>query len=451
LSQLPLSLLQADYNYNINTPQGRILLRGQGNQVYSPDNYLLIVDASGDDTYAGGAGTQNMAHGISVILDLAGNDHYVNSLEKVPSFGAGVFGYGILMDIKGNDVYSAQYASQGVGIFGTGILYDAQGTDTYTGINNLQGSGSFGTGLLVDNQGSDRYSMYGYGQGFGSTKGLGLLLDSSGNDQYMGLEDKYPNGGPFGASRHVHFIQGAGYGRRADDIDGDSWAGGVGMLIDGAGNDRYSCDIFCQGTGYWYSLGFLVDKSGNDIHRTGAYSLGGTPHFSVGIYQDDAGSDRYQVRASQSLGKGRDWSIGWFEESGGNDFYLGSHGILGSADINGIGIFWDKQGDDNYVSFAELFATEASYGQSKIEVTGLRELMLTLGLFVDGGGQDNYLFVPKDYKHGKYIDEDINPQIFITNSTVGNNQIWCHPTIPHDVKKAYGCGIDTNDLIKGLP
>ncbi len=447
LSKLPISVLASDYDFNLNTPLGRIVLRGKGNQAYPADDYLLIVDASGDDTYFGGAANRNMAHGMSLLLDLSGNDHYSHVSGKIPSWGAGVFGYGILMDLQGDDQYSAAYASQGVGIFGTGILYDALGKDSYMGIGDLQGSGIFGTGILIDHQGSDRYALYQYGQGYGFTKGVGLLLDTSGDDRYIGLEDKYPNGGPFGPNRHVHFAQGAGFGRRGEEIDGHNWAGGVGMLVDGAGNDHYEGDVFSQGTAYWYSLGFLVDKSGDDYHRTGVYSLGSAPHFAVGIYQDDAGSDRYKVRISQSLGKGRDWSIGWFEDSAGNDYYQGHHGNLGSADANGIGVFWDKKGNDTYISFADLFNEEASYGQSKVDATGLRELMLTLGLFVDGGGKDNYLIVPKGYKQGKSLDEDINPQILIANTAVGNNKIWCRPTIPHNVKKAYGCGIDADSKL----
>jgi len=438
LSQLNLSALLGDADYTVDTPQGKIIISGKGDRIYPPGDYLLIIDGAGNDTYSGGAATRDISHGVSVTIDLAGNDQYSSSQGTVPSFGAGIFGYGVLMDMQGNDTYEAEYTSQGIGIFGTGILYDAQGQDTYRGIGNLQGSGSFGTGLLIDNQGSDRYSLYRYGQGYGFTKGVGLLLDSEGDDHYIGMEDKYPNGGPFGADKHVHFAQGAAYGRRADHSDGHSWAGGIGMLIDGTGNDRYECDVYCQGTGYWYSLGMLVDKTGDDYHRSGVYSLGGSPHFAVGIYQDDSGSDRYKVRISQSLGQGRDWSIGWFEDSAGNDQYLGHHGILGSADVNGIGVFWDKNGDDTYLSFSE-----PAYGQSFVEgASGLRELMFTLGLFVDGGGKDHYLLVPEKYNQSKLEEVDINPKDLVTNPVAGNNRVWCRPSIPRDAKRAYGCGID---------
>jgi hypothetical protein len=448
LSQLEQNSLIGNYDYNLETPQGRIVLSGKGEQVYPSDNYLLIVDVAGNDTYSGGAATLHISQGVSVTLDLAGSDRYSSPPGTTPSFGAGIFGYGVLIDMQGDDQYEAQYQSQGIGIFGTGILYDVHGQDTYRGIGNLQGSGSFGTGLLIDNEGSDRYFLYRFGQGFGFTKGVGLLLDRAGNDQYIGLEDKYPNGGPFGADRHVHFAQGAGLGRRGDYTDGHSWAGGVGMLVDGAGNDRYECEIYGQGTAYWYSLGFLVDKMGDDSYDGGIYSLGSSPHFGVGVFQDDRGSDRYTGIKSQSLGKGRDWSIGWFEESAGNDWYRGSHTTFGTADVNGIGIFWDKQGDDTYLSLLE-----PAYGQSSMEgVSGLRELMFTLGLFVDGAGQDNYLLLPENYKPtDKFYREITDTKNLLTHPIVGNEQVWCRPTVPREVKRAYGCGIDAQSVVTKVP
>ncbi|HEY9706139.1 MAG TPA: hypothetical protein V6C58_27130, partial [Allocoleopsis sp.] len=354
------------------------------------------------------------------------------------SFGAGIFGYGILIDVKGNDEYTANYISQGSGIFGTGILADYSGNDIYKGIAHIQGSGTYGTGLLIDNEGSDRYFLYRLGQGYGFTKGVGLLLDGTGDDQYIGLEDKYPNGGPFGAEKHLHFAQGFALGKRNDGVDGNSWGGGLGILIDGTGNDRYECEIYCQGSAYWYSMGILTDKAGNDYHNGGAYSLAGVPHFAIGIYQDDGGNDEYTGFISQSLGKGRDFAIGWFEDSEGNDWYQGSYSTLGSADVNGIGVFWDKKGDDTYLSLPNL-----NYGSSQMESPGLRDIMFTLGLFVDGEGEDKYLLLPKEYKpDGKFQVRKEQIKQLSNHPVAANNKTWCNPVDPRPSKRAYGCGID---------
>jgi len=441
LSALDASKLAGNYDYRIATPLGKIVLSSGGDSTYPDDDYLLIVDLAGDDTYQGGAATRRFATGLSVTLDLAGSDRYESPDDIVPSFGAGIFGYGILIDTQGSDRYSAAYLSQGVGVFGTGILYDVEGNDHYQGIGHLQGSGSFGSGLLVDNSGDDRYELYQYGQGYGFTKGFGLLLDSEGSDRYLALEDRHPNGGPFGAEHHIHFVQGAGFGRRGDFSDGHSWAGGIGFLVDGRGDDRYECEIYGMGTAYWYALGILVDKEGNDYRNGGWYSLGSSPHFGIGIHQDDGGSDRYEGILAQSLGNGRDWSIGWFEDSAGDDWYRSSQMTFGTGDVNGVGVFWDKTGDDTYLAFAE-----PSYGQARLEsAEGLRGLMFTLGLFVDGGGRDRYLLLPEGYDPFDSTQAEITDVAgFQVHPQVGRDRVWCRDTYLNDVPGAYGCGLDSN-------
>src|SRR5690606_23337424 len=92
--------------------------------------------------------------------------------------GCGIFGYGMLLDLAGDDVYRAHEFGQGCGIFGTGILRDAAGNDSYLGTGHLQGCGWFGSGVLIDNAGDDGYSLYQFGQGYGGTLGVGVLVDS---------------------------------------------------------------------------------------------------------------------------------------------------------------------------------------------------------------------------------------------------------------------------------
>ena len=68
---------------------------------------------------------------------------------------------------------------------------------------------------------------------------------------------------------NTSMCQGVGMGRRADYTDGHSWAGGVGMLVEGGGDDTYSCSVFGQGCAYWYGVGLLVDKAGADQKNPG--------------------------------------------------------------------------------------------------------------------------------------------------------------------------------------
>jgi hypothetical protein len=69
-------------------------------------------------------------------------------------------------------------------------------------------------------------------------------------------------------------------------------------------------------------------------------------------------------------------------------------------------------------------------------------IKLVLGLFVDRGGKDNYLLVPEKYNQSKLEEVNLAPKNLITNPVAGNNLVWCRLSIPHDVKRAYGCGID---------
>ncbi len=426
------------FSFSADTPLGRIAICGGGQDVYPAGDYLLIIDTGGSDIHHGGAGCTSLEVPASITIDLAGDDIYENYDEYQPAFGAGIFGYALCYDLAGNDEYYSPYASQGCGIFGTGILRDFAGNDSYGGIGHLQACGMFGTGMLIDNAGDDEYQLCYYGQGYGFTMGCGMLLDKEGNDKYTGKMEGEPNGGPFGAERFIHFAQGAAYGRRADFTDGHSWAGGVGILADGAGDDEYQCEVYGQGTGYWYATGMCVDKGGNDVHHAGWYSLGGAPHFAVGIMQDDGGDDRYILRQMQSMGNGRDFSLGWFEDRAGNDYYQGGIMTFGVGDLNGIGVFWDKAGDDTYI------AKGPSFGQSRMEAAGsLRDYMLTLGMFVDGGGADRYCLLPGD------ITPTGEPTVELASLDglellpfTGDGKMWTRATDQNTTPGSFGCGID---------
>ena len=65
------------------------------------------------------------------------------------------------------------------------------------------------------------------------------------------------------------------------------------------------------------------------------------------------GDDQYNAQSdfgkiTQILGGGRDFSAGWFIEAGGNDAYHFGNRSGGIGDVKGIGILWDRGGDDSY-------------------------------------------------------------------------------------------------------
>jgi hypothetical protein len=180
--------------------------------------------------------------------------------------------------------------------------------------------------------------------------------------------------------------QGVGFGKRADYIDGHSWAGGIGFLIDGAGNDRYSAGLFAQGCAYWYAIGLLSDVSGDDSYDAPWYVQGSGAHFALGILLDSDGSDTYTAAMNMAQGAGHDFTLGVLIDENGNDVYNAPYLSLGGGNANGIGFFWDKQGDDRYNTTATL-----TLGRSNTLSRGsLRDYINTIGFFVDTGGNDQY-------------------------------------------------------------
>ena len=77
-------------------------------------------------------------------------------------------------------------------------------------------------------------------------------------------------------------------GRRGDGSDGHAWAGGVGALLDGDGNDVYTAGNWSMGTGYWFGIGMLHDRAGDDEYHSAVYSQASGAHFCIGTLIDEA-------------------------------------------------------------------------------------------------------------------------------------------------------------------
>lgn len=428
------------FRVDIPTPYGIVALHDGRADTYNRRNYLLIVDTKGNDTYLGVGGTSSAEHPVAVVIDLQGNDRYLQDASlasrgvagvpdrktrrMAPCIGGAVFGYAFVLDMEGNDLYRSLGMTQGGAAFGVGGLIDSAGEDRYECYVNGQGSAEWGIGLLVDRAGSDHYRCFSMAQGYGGTKGYGLLLDVDGDDTYIAEDRTLDFPSPQTDKHNVSMAQGAGNGRRADYTDGHSLAGGIGVLVDGAGNDRYSCGVFGQGVGYWYGLGILSDGGGEDEYEGVWYVQGASAHFAVGILEDVSGDDRYIATMNAALGAGHDFSLGWLIERSGNDTYRAPNLSLGGGNANGIGIFWDAAGDDRYEVQPSI-----TLGRSYIGARGsLRERALCLGLFCDTGGKDVY--------------PDVLP-------VARDNALWTQSGASQPpMQREYGAGIDCEEPLK---
>ncbi len=398
------------FRWEVDTQWGRIVLSGGSNDTYKEEPTLLLIDTGGSDTYLNCASNRTATNWLSIVLDTSGDDRYLSdsglattTIERFAgrrsNSGSGpasaAFGVSVLVDSNGNDLYRSHRAGLGSAVFGVAYLEDSTGNDVYDAYTNAQGSAQFGIGILDDWKGDDQYSVFQNGQGFGGVMGMGMLIDRLGADRYTANTTTIDFPSAQNSSLNLSMAQGAATGRRADYLDGHSLSGGIGILLDEVGDDRYLGSVFAQGVGYWEGCGLLWDEAGNDIYEAQWYAQGASAHFGIGLLDDAGGDDQVSAALNMAMGAGHDFGIGMMLNSAGKDSYRAPNLSLGAGNANGIGVFVDDMGDDSYES------TGITLGQASEAPKGsLRERALALGLFLDLGGTDTY---PAAVSHAKNL------------------------------------------------
>ena len=255
----------------------------------------VIDDRQGSDSYISGIFSQGAGFlGLGILRDGDGNDTYVAEMQS-QAFGY-VMGSGLLLEKSGNDTYHTQMSqtdilryddhyltlSQGCAFGsrpdysgGIGLLLDSRGNDIYS--SDIFGQGVaywFAVGALVDRGGHDRYCSYQYAQGSGVHLAFGLLFDASGDDGYL--------------SKGVS--QGCGH-----DLS-------LGLLADFSGNDWYTATDLSQGAGNANGTGIIYDADGNDVYAAKSkVNVNGYGNYrrefgSIGLHLDRRGRDFYSAR-----------------------------------------------------------------------------------------------------------------------------------------------------------
>jgi hypothetical protein len=322
--------------------------KGAGSNVGTDMFFSLCIDLSGNDWYYAdkdNMGIGSAIMGLGMLFDFIGNDQYIS---RDFSLGSGIFGIGILEDSNGDDTYTCRCAGQGIGFFGGGFLRDLKGNDNYRACLWSQGAAcTWGFGLLEDDEGNDIYTIQqrytdilryedhslSLSQGFASglrpyaSGGIGILWDKAGNDVYTS----------------DIFGQGVSY-----------WFS-LGALIDDGGHDRYISYQYAQGAGIHLAVGLLLDKGGNDSYVSKGVSQGCGHDMAFGLLLDEAGSDQYSI-SDLCIGAGNANGIGLFYDASGVDTYGVKNSIttLGYGDYRpergygSLGIFCDAEGEDFY-------------------------------------------------------------------------------------------------------
>jgi hypothetical protein len=404
----------------IDTAAGAIVIGGRGRNVYSFDQMpevACVIDLGGDDEYH--EGVAGVDHPVMVILDLAGNDAYRGSRPGIQ--GSAILGASLLVDVAGDDLYEGQDVCQGACIGGVGILVDFAGNDRYHGYRRTQAAALAGLGLLLDFAGNDDYRAAMWAQGLGHPLGFGLLDDVQGNDHYYcggQWPDSYPE-----TPGYEGWGQGIGSGIR------QVASGGIGVLLDGAGDDVYEFDYIAHGGGYWCGVGLARDFAGNDqrFGSTGsAYNGGprGEPefqrfgcgfgcHYALGFCFDDAGDD-FCRGTIMNQGFGWDCSVGVLCDFGGHDKYQtngSGASVQGQGAQASLGILFDWDGNDEYVGSGQGYANSGTNYHAQPACGG------NFSFVIDEGGEDKYgcgavdnTYIQRGSAGGFLIDRPSRPQ-----------------------------------------
>lgn len=394
------SLPTESFDWHVDTVWGKIRLCGGAATVHEGP-HLLILDTGGNDRYINLPANHSGSNWASVVLDTSGDDMYLsdtalaettvaewegrrNGRQYAGPAGA-LYGYTCLIDVSGNDTYRSHRPGLASARFGFATLLDLAGNDCYEGYGDGLGFANFGAAVLEDMVGDDVYLGFNQVQGVGQTMGCGMLIDRAGNDLYTANDTVIDFPSPQSAEHNVSMAQGAGNGLRADYTHGRSLSGGVGILYDIAGDDKYSCGVFGQGVGYWKAVGMLWDQDGRDEYLGQWYAQGASAHFAIGYLDDADGADVYRAPMNMAQGAGHDFGVGMLVDRAGNDLYEAPNLSLGAGNANAIGVFVDMAGSDTYRTKG------ITLGSAAAAVNGsLRSRALCFGLFLDLGGDDEY-------------------------------------------------------------
>jgi hypothetical protein len=372
------------------TPAGAIIVGGKGPNTYQLDkmgDVAAVIDLGGDDTYVDGI--VGLARPVLVLIDLAGNDVYKGTRPGIQ--GGAILGVSMLLDLEGNDTYQAVDVAQGSCVAGIGILVDYAGNDRYLGLRRVQGQALCGVGILIDRAGKDDYHAAMWAQGFGAPLGFGLLDDIEGDDHYFSggkWRDSYPE-----TPGCEGWGQGVGAGLR------QVANGGIGVILDGSGDDVYEFDYLAHGGGYWCGAGFARDFGGNDKRLITRKAYDGTArfepkfqrfacgwgcHYSVGYLFDDNGDDQYEGTI-MGTGMGWDCAVGVLCDFGGNDRYEATSGLTEACGAQAsLGILYDYDGDDVYVGYGQ------GYAPGDISYHTMPTCGGNFSFLIDYGGKDKY-------------------------------------------------------------
>ena len=359
---LPANAWQGREPFILTTDLGEVVLLGPGDDRYQGAP-LLLVDFGGSDSLLL---EQSRPGAVSLLLDLDGNDCW----SAADSFGgAALMGAVWLEDRGGDDLWLGGVCGPGFAACGASVLLDRNGNDHYSAACAGQGAALSGLSLMLDEAGDDSCTAGIIAQGALLGRGTALLADLRGND-FRRAGGRTPDWRDPEATRS--WAQGASLGLRPFA------AGGLACLYDRSGNDTCQADCFAQGAGYWGGVGLLIDRAGNDSYTAGRYAQGVGLHFAAGCLIDAAGDDSYRLLRGVGQGAGEDRALGLLVEYEGDDAYSAGWMSRGAGGTGGVGLLLEMAGNDLYETGLKL---DSGAGYRWQELAGL-------GFLFDCAGRD---------------------------------------------------------------
>lgn len=392
------------------TPYGGLLVGGPGPNRYYDVQASIIIDVGGNDTYEVDYDLERLGrYPLRLLIDLDGDDVYSHRTPVGP--GAGVFGLGILLDQAGNDIYAQGVDpmrgrerekllfhdsisgmewvdparvygdagpgsldggfSYGAAYFGIGLHIDVAGDDTYLVDKWALGAAyGPGVGILSDKAGDDWYVAALQSIGIGFNKGVGVLRDEgAGKDLYQSWGVYQSHYGP--GIGFDGFGIGVGSAWRSEvhnNTDWDCYVGGLGLVDDGGGDDRYIGSTFGLGNGFSAGIGMLVDNAGDDVYlamkgeEEEHSGLGEGIHHGIGMLLDRAGNDIFSGGATS--GSGWDLGVGFLIDVSGDDTYTDYHRLgfkPAHAQVQSLAVFLDGGGEDTVTEWSNDWANASLF------------------------------------------------------------------------------------------
>ncbi|UCD74012.1 MAG: VCBS repeat-containing protein [Phycisphaerales bacterium] len=353
---------------------GWIVIGSRAANRYDMAKIAAVVDPGGNDEYY----ATDLRLGCRVIIDYSGDDTYTGTADQGPA--AALLGASFIDDRAGNDQYEGALLSTGAAMYGVSLLLDRAGHDTYIGSEWSIGAACYGAAMIFDlGGGSDKYLGDFLCEGVGGPRGFGCIIDDNGRDLYRA---NGPTSSAYGTPAvYQSFSQGMAFGYR------QYASGGVGLISDLGGDDRYEAGEFAQGGAYYWGLGVLHDANGRDLYYGNRYGQGFGVHQAAGILADEAGDDTYWSMTAASQGAAWDIGVGLLIDRAGNDTYQCDGLGQGGASQQAIALFVDMAGVDRYVAGGGATQGQSGGNAYHFHDTGAFSFSLLLDL---GGGADHY-------------------------------------------------------------